>query len=102
MPVQLVNSAQDFSSESDSGERIEAYIETLVPEWPAYAWYLAQSPVMAAAEPPPPPPPSEELFEQAAVNASARTAGTASSRRRPVVTGVVNAVLLARAWACQP
>ncbi|GGQ83592.1 hypothetical protein GCM10010195_44160 [Kitasatospora griseola] len=101
MPVHELKSAQDFSRESDSGARIDAYIDTLVPEWPAYAWYLAQSPVSAAADEPLPPP-DDELLEQAAVSASARTAGTASSRRRPVVTGVVNAVLLARAWACQP
>ncbi|GAA2748994.1 hypothetical protein GCM10010440_51600 [Kitasatospora cinereorecta] len=95
IPVQELNSDQDFSRESDSGERIEAYIVTLVPECPAYAWYFAQSPVSAAADDPEPPDP--ELLEQAAVNARASTAEPASSRRRPGVTGVVNAVLLARA-----
>lgn len=35
IPVQELNSAQDFSSESDSGLRIEANIVTVFPELPA-------------------------------------------------------------------
>src|SRR6266545_5119523 len=53
MPVHWLNSFQDFCSESDSGLMIDANIVTVVPEWPAYAWYLAQFPVRVCDEPPP-------------------------------------------------
>ncbi len=35
MPVHWLNSAQDFSRESDSGLMMDANIVTVVPEWPA-------------------------------------------------------------------
>src|SRR5690242_5888485 len=79
MPVQVLNSAQDFCSESDSGLMIEANIVTFVPACPAYAWYLEQEPVSVGAAlalllvP--------EVFEQATSVARASAGATRTSLR---------------------
>ena len=83
MPVQLLNSAHDFCSESDSGVWIDAYIETVLPECPANAWYFAQSPVRLG----PGLVDVLDLLEQAASTVSAATAGaiTLIVRRKVVL-----------------
>ncbi|MCX4746489.1 hypothetical protein OG455_13300 [Kitasatospora sp. NBC_01287] len=81
IPVQELNSAQDFSSESDSGLRIEANIVTVVPECPAYGWYLAHAADKGGAELALLPPPLE-LLEQAAARERPSSAGATRSRFR--------------------
>jgi hypothetical protein len=49
IPVHLEKSAQEVFRESDSGLRIDPNIVTVLPLWPAYAWYWAQAPVSVGA-----------------------------------------------------
>src|SRR5215468_11340428 len=86
MPVQSLNCFQDFCRESDSGLMIDANIVTVVPLWPAYAWYWAQSPVSVGTAPAPLL--LFDEFEQPAAAVAIAMAGTSAAntrRRLPMV-----------------
>src|SRR5262245_8946564 len=87
MPVQSLNSFQDFWSESDSGLMIEANIVTVLPDCPANAWYLAQSPLSAG------PGPAWlllEVFEQPANAVATTRAGPTSANARRRVSALID------------
>src|SRR6476659_1163557 len=109
MPVQSSNCFQDAMYLSDSGEMIDAKIDTCVPLWPWYAEYDAHAGLLADGALPPPP---LEL-EQAASSSPAAAAPTSANlvrlargvmclsqrgrRTRAARRGRVNAHIVARA-----